>query len=314
MAAGGLRSTANDMLKCVSANLGLTHSALTPLMARTHAIRFQGAAPSGYVNIGGSIGLAWFVVSDPRGRKTVRHGGTSGGYNSFVGLDLTRRCGVVVLSNSVDILGVHPIGNLLLASEWRSEQRPERANVISWICDYLVGQYELLPDFALGMLTLRQYLLAVPKAVICIPAGICLAVILVLFWRARSFRMRCIILGGATVVAAALAITIPLVLSHRVCAIINPKIVIFREGDRILARCTFSLSPEANKLPPFPLPIDLWPGTPIELLPESESRFFNRLTGMPVTFFQDKQGNVIRLTAHACAGDFSFAKFSNQPP
>src|SRR6516165_9361655 len=37
--AGALRSTANDLLKYVSANLGLSASALTPLMQRAQAIR-----------------------------------------------------------------------------------------------------------------------------------------------------------------------------------------------------------------------------------------------------------------------------------
>src|SRR4051794_303043 len=34
--AGGIRSSVNDLLKYVSANMGLTHSALTPLMEKTH--------------------------------------------------------------------------------------------------------------------------------------------------------------------------------------------------------------------------------------------------------------------------------------
>src|SRR5262245_40046661 len=37
----GLHSSANDLLKYLSANLGLTSSSLTPDMERTHAVHFH---------------------------------------------------------------------------------------------------------------------------------------------------------------------------------------------------------------------------------------------------------------------------------
>jgi CubicO group peptidase (beta-lactamase class C family) len=315
MAAGGLRSTANDLLKYVSANLGLTRSTLTPLMEKTHAIHFQSDTPSGYVSTGGSIGLAWFVVSDPQGRKIVRHGGASGGYKTFVGFDLTRRRGIVVLSNSQDSFGIEPLGMLLFESEWQSERRPKETQISSHVYDSLVGQYQLSPDFALGMFIVRQFLQSEPKAVVYIPAGFCLAVILVLLWLARSFRKRLLILGCAVLVSGLLAALIVLVLSHRFCAIFNPSIIIRREGEQLFTRYTRQFSPEANKLlPPFPTPVYLWSAISIELLPESETQFFNRLTGMPVTFFHDDRGKVTRLTAHTSGAEFSFAKISDQPP
>jgi hypothetical protein len=144
---------------------------------------------------------------------------------------------------------------------------------------------------------------------------LCLAAILVLLWRARSFRKRCFILGGATVASGLFASLIVLVSSHIFCEVVNPRIIISREGDRIFARYTRHFSPEANELlPPFPTPVFLWSATSIELLPESETQFFNRLTGMPVTFFQDDRGKVTRLTAHTSGAEFSFAKISDQPP
>src|SRR3989454_7806839 len=45
--AGGLRSTANDLLKYVSANLGLMPSSLTRLMEQTHVIRHNGTSTHG---------------------------------------------------------------------------------------------------------------------------------------------------------------------------------------------------------------------------------------------------------------------------
>jgi hypothetical protein len=112
-----------------------------------------------------------------------------------------------------------------------------------------------------------------------------------------------------------LAALIVLVLSHRFCTIFNPSIIIRREGDRIFTRYTRQFSPEANALlPSFPSPVFLWSAISIELLPESETRFFNRLTGMPMTFSRDARGKVTGLTAHASGAEFSFTKISDQPP
>ena len=94
------------------------------------------------------------------------------------------------------------------------------------------------------MLLMRQFLLNAPKAVIYIPAGFCLAVLMVLLWRAASFRKRWIILGCAVLVSGVLAALIALVLSHVVCArfAVPAGIGIRREGDRIFAQATGSRS------------------------------------------------------------------------
>ena len=60
-----LRSTANDMLKYVSANLGLTSSSLTPLMEKTHVVHFHADV------IDEDIGLAWFTTRELDGTKIV---------------------------------------------------------------------------------------------------------------------------------------------------------------------------------------------------------------------------------------------------
>jgi len=263
MAAGGLRSTVNDMLKYVSANLGLTRSTLTPLMEKTHAIHFQSDTPCGYVSTGGSIGLAWFVLSDPQGSEIVRHGGASGGYKTFVGFDLTRRRGVVVLSTSDDIDG--NLGIFLLGSQWQSDRRPKETKINSQVYGSYVGQYQRSPDSAQRMLMMRQFLLDAPKALIYIPAGFCVAVLLVLLWRAVSFRKRCIILGCAFLVSGVLATLFALVLSHVVCtrfARSQSGIGIRREGDRLFAQATGPKSWPVDPLLP--------PGSG-ELLPESET-------------------------------------------
>ena len=98
--AGGIRSTANDMLKYVSANIGWRPSVLTPLMQKMHPIRH----PTSLDPIEGSMGataMPWYDLRayqkpdmDFRG-----HGGGTAGFSAYAGFDLKRRRGVVVLSN-----------------------------------------------------------------------------------------------------------------------------------------------------------------------------------------------------------------------
>jgi len=110
-----------------------------------------------------------------------------GGGCAFAGFDKTRRRGVVVLSNSRGVIDIYAIGKFLLESEWQSDRRPKETKISSQVYGSYVGQYQRSPDFALRMLMMRQFLLNAPKAAIYIPAGFCLAVLVVLLWRAGSF-------------------------------------------------------------------------------------------------------------------------------
>ena len=105
--AGALRSSANDLLKFVSANLGLTQSSITEAMARTHGQ------------------LAWFVSQEPGGAPVISHGGGTAGCAAFVGFDIGRRRGVVVLSNAVGAIDVQGLGMFLLRNEWRRNGIPD---------------------------------------------------------------------------------------------------------------------------------------------------------------------------------------------
>jgi CubicO group peptidase (beta-lactamase class C family) len=108
--AAGLRSTAKDLLKYVSANLGLTQSSLTPLMERTHVI-CHSAVPRL-----GNTAMDWMDrnESDQIGREILEHPGGTGGYDAFIGFDKKQNRGVVVLSNRLELLPSEPIGWLLL--------------------------------------------------------------------------------------------------------------------------------------------------------------------------------------------------------
>lgn len=98
--AGGIRSTANDMLKYVSANIGLQPNSLTPLMQKTHPIRH----PTSLDPIEGSMGATAMPWYDLRAYQTPDmdfrgHGGGTAAFSAYAGFDLKHRRGVVVLSN-----------------------------------------------------------------------------------------------------------------------------------------------------------------------------------------------------------------------
>jgi CubicO group peptidase (beta-lactamase class C family) len=232
-----LRSTANDMLKYMSANLGLTPSSLTPLMEKTHVAHFDMTTHS-------QIGLAWVIRHNLQGAKIVLHGGGTPGFITYAALDMTRRRGVVVLSNSED-QDVPAIGYFLLESEWQSDQRPKEKKINTEVYDSYVGQYQVLPDVA------------------------------------------------------------PQTSSNVIGRPSQPAIEIRREGDRLFAQATGSSS--------WPVNVILPPGAG-ELSPESETRFLERLSGMPLTFSRDDRGKVTGLTVHDQDKAFSYEKISDQPP
>lgn len=135
--AGALRSTVNDMLTFVEANLGLSDSPVQEAMAATHVPRRDFAPPEM------RIGLGW-ITRGRHGRELHWHNGGTGGYRSFLGFDLESQTGVVVLSNSgdsVDDLGFH-----LLDSRYRLVVPPALRTVVEVdpaIHDDYVGRYEL---------------------------------------------------------------------------------------------------------------------------------------------------------------------------
>src|SRR5436189_5676698 len=78
--AGALRSTVNDMLKFVAANLGLTKSPLLSAMQRAH----QSQRETGQPDL--SIGLNWHILKK-FDSEIIWHNGGTGGYHSFIGFD-----------------------------------------------------------------------------------------------------------------------------------------------------------------------------------------------------------------------------------
>jgi CubicO group peptidase (beta-lactamase class C family) len=105
LGSGSLRSTVNDLLAFVAAQLGLRESPLLAAMRATQQTDADKQRPD--LN----MGLGWFHM-DLAQARIVWHSGATSGFRAFVGFDPARRRGVVVLSNSdndVTNLGFHLI-------------------------------------------------------------------------------------------------------------------------------------------------------------------------------------------------------------
>ncbi len=100
--AGALRSTADDMLKFLAANMELVPSPLKAAMRRMRSIRRE----TGVANL--DIAIGWHILKQHD--ELVWHNGGTGGYRAFAGFNPQTGKGAVVLSNSAldnDDLGRH---------------------------------------------------------------------------------------------------------------------------------------------------------------------------------------------------------------
>jgi len=145
--AGALRSTVNDMLKYLAANVDPAHSPLAPAIEMAHVKRH------GTDNPNLNLGLAWHILTTQSGANITWHNGGTGGYRTFTGFDPVRHTGVVVLSNSntgVDDIGLHFIDPRLPLAPAPVKAAPAARTEIAVAPEVLnryVGDYELAPTF-----------------------------------------------------------------------------------------------------------------------------------------------------------------------
>jgi CubicO group peptidase (beta-lactamase class C family) len=140
-AAGGLHSTANDMLSFLAGHLGYKNSTLAPAMKAMTTVRRTVS--------GRSIALGWFIEKRD-GVDIIYHSGETGGYSSFIGYDPKARTGVVVLSNSgvgagIDDIAFHVLspGSPLLEEKALTPAKVRKEVALDpFILDGYVGRYE----------------------------------------------------------------------------------------------------------------------------------------------------------------------------
>ena len=147
--AGALRSTANDMLIFLAANLGYVKTPLAPAMADEVSVRRSAGAPDM------QIAYAWHIQTKD-GTSIIWHNGGTGGYRTYMGYDPKARAGVVVLSNIPTPAGPDDIGRHLLNASYPllKVEPPTQHKEITLdpkIFDRYVGIYRLNPNALLTM-------------------------------------------------------------------------------------------------------------------------------------------------------------------
>jgi CubicO group peptidase (beta-lactamase class C family) len=111
---GALHSTVSDMLKFLSANIGLIKTKLDNAMQESHLIRHGTGqllpnnlqASVNADNIGVYVGLGWFITTN-FGHEIIWHNGaTVGGYNAFMAFNPVTERGIVILC-SADLANIN---------------------------------------------------------------------------------------------------------------------------------------------------------------------------------------------------------------
>lgn len=141
--AGALRSSANDMLRYLAANMGLTPSldpVLSAAMKRTH-INVESKTPNE------GIGLGW-TLSRIFENNVIEHGGGTGGFSTFIAFEPIRKRGVVVLSNSntpVNDIGLHLLDSRTRLNKLVLPKAFTAIQIDSKSLDAFIGTYEIAP-------------------------------------------------------------------------------------------------------------------------------------------------------------------------
>ncbi len=94
--AGGLRSTANDLLKFIRIALAPGDDPLGRALKRSLQVQSEVS--------GQKLGLGWHQLTTLEGLTLWWHNGGTGGYVSYLGLDPANQTGVIVLANYGDAL------------------------------------------------------------------------------------------------------------------------------------------------------------------------------------------------------------------
>ena len=144
--AGAIRSTANDMLRYLQANIGVERSPLTAAMKLAQQPRRNMVGTN-------RIGLAWITTD----KGIVWHNGQTGGYRSFLGFTADGRRGVVILANTavdIDDLGFATLDATAPLASSKAIVLPSAA-----LDDY-VGTYKLADKFLLKVFRVNDALFA----------------------------------------------------------------------------------------------------------------------------------------------------------
>jgi D-alanyl-D-alanine-carboxypeptidase/D-alanyl-D-alanine-endopeptidase len=143
--AGALRSTVNDMLKFLAANMGLVKTDLLPVLQKSHQI------PKPAESKQTDVALGWHI-NKRYGTEIIWHNGGTGGYRTFIGFAPAKRAAVVVLSNAnsgQDDIGLHILESQYALQNFAPPKQRTEIKVAAEILETYVGEYQLAPNFKL---------------------------------------------------------------------------------------------------------------------------------------------------------------------
>jgi len=135
--AGAIRSSADDMLTFLYANMGLKKSDLLPAMEMAHESRVNTESKEM------TVGLGWHIRDNGKTRIVWHNGGT-GGFRTFAGFVKEKKMGVVVLSNMN--IGADDIGFHLLENSYDLKKIKFTAKVQPQILDRYEGDYKIVEN------------------------------------------------------------------------------------------------------------------------------------------------------------------------
>jgi CubicO group peptidase (beta-lactamase class C family) len=140
--AGAIRSTVDDMLKFLQANLAEDDKALTKTLRFARVKRHS--MPDGQ-----AIGLGWHLARDG---VTWWHNGMTGGYSSWMSVVPQMKVGVVVLSNTATMKTTELGAQLTIVACGVPVKPPvERKEVAvdAKVLESYAGKYKIVPEFVL---------------------------------------------------------------------------------------------------------------------------------------------------------------------
>ena len=112
---GGLRSSAQDMVRYLAAQMFPHKTSLANTITLSHEIRHT-------IDKNTHIGLGWFTQNITKDLTIIGHNGLTGGFQSFMGFNRDAQCGAMVLTNSQE--GAPIIGAYVLDALARSTVPP----------------------------------------------------------------------------------------------------------------------------------------------------------------------------------------------
>ena len=140
--AGAIRSSVNDVIKFIRANLKNDRQPLTGAMQFARIKRHT-------MEDGLSMGLGWHLARDG---KTLWHNGGTGGYHGWLAIAPDRGIGVVVLANTAN-MGLDEFGEKVTRIALGAKVEPPKSRRIiqvdAAILKSYTGYYAMTPDFGL---------------------------------------------------------------------------------------------------------------------------------------------------------------------